>query len=149
MTGRSSKEPAQDSAGRTRTQTHERPRGAVLVMDDDESVRQVLGVMLRQVGFEVVFAAAGEEAVDKYKAALARGKPFDAVFMDLRIPKGMGALETLRALKELHGGVRAVLMSGDPTDSTVVRSEELGFRAVLAKPFSLDDVRDLVDKLAS
>lgn len=63
--------------------------GRVLIMDDEDMVRNVAGGMARELGYEVEFARDGAEAVQKYQQAAEDGKPFDAVIMDLTIPGGM------------------------------------------------------------
>ncbi|MBW1707655.1 MAG: PAS domain S-box protein [Deltaproteobacteria bacterium] len=65
-------------------------RGRILLMDDEEIVRNVVGQMLEHLGYEAVFAEDGAEAIELYKKAKESGEPFDAVLMDLTIPAGMG-----------------------------------------------------------
>jgi signal transduction histidine kinase len=58
----------------------------ILIMDDDEAVREMLGKMLNQLGCEVSYSVDGQEAIAKYQAARANGSPFDVVITDLTIP---------------------------------------------------------------
>src|SRR5205085_1521468 len=76
-------------------------RGRALVMDDQKTVRDVLGRMLEAFGFEVIFAADGEQAILRYGEALEGGEPFSVVFMDLTVPGGMGGKEALERIRAL------------------------------------------------
>src|SRR5689334_7203515 len=64
--------------------------GRILLMDDEEMIRQFLKVALLGAGYEVETAERGEEAVQFYREAKAAGKPFDVVILDLMIPEGIG-----------------------------------------------------------
>ena len=64
--------------------------GRILLMDDEEDVRQTTGDVLMRLGYTVEFADDGLRAIDLYQEARKAGTPFDAVTMDLTIPGGMG-----------------------------------------------------------
>ena len=72
--------------------------GKILIMDDEEIVREVAGEMLSLIGFDVDSALYGEEALQKYSEAQMNGKPFDVVIMDLTVPGGMGGGEAIKKL---------------------------------------------------
>jgi len=77
--------------------------GNILIMDDENIVRDVAGEMLNFLGYTKRSAKDGEQAVAMYQEALSKGEPFDAVLMDLTIPGGMGGEETMaRLLKSIH-----------------------------------------------
>ena len=64
--------------------------GHILVMDDEEMIREALGELLKELGYDVAFARDGVEAIALYRETLEQGLGFDAVIMDLTIPGGMG-----------------------------------------------------------
>ena len=66
-------------------------KGKILVMDDEEMVRHVLGRMLARLGYEAEFARDGGEAIEKFVQAHASGQAFAGVILDLTVPGGMGA----------------------------------------------------------
>ena len=70
--------------------------GRVLLMDDEEMVLEVVGDMLKYLGYEVAFARNGNEAIEFYKRTKAAGHPFDVVIMDLTIAGGMGGSKILQ-----------------------------------------------------
>ena len=125
-----------------------RGKGSILIMDDEEMVRNVAGGMVREFGFEVVFARDGLEAVRLYKDAADAGKPFVAVIMDLTIPGGMGGKEAVQELLHIDPHVRAIASSGYSNDPVMANHREYGFSAVIAKPYKPEDLglllRDLL-----
>ena len=114
--------------------------GKILVLDDDEQVREVAGVMLTQLGCEVVLAAEGSVAIDLYKEARDGGKPFDAVILDLTIPGGLGGKETIQYLLDIDPEVKAIVSSGYSNDPVMANFEEYGFRGVVSKPYRISDL---------
>jgi len=109
--------------------------GKVLIMDDDELVRDSLGQILINIGCIAEFAGDGREAIDSYKNAMASDHPFDAVIMDLTIPGGMGGKEAIRELIKIDPNVKAIVSSGYSYDPIMSNYRDYGFRAVLKKPY--------------
>ena len=114
--------------------------GRVLVMDDDEPVRRVAGRMLERLGYEVELAVDGEEAVAAYKRALSEGRRFDAVILDLTVPGGVGGERALLELRALDPDVNALVSSGYATDPVIAHHDEYGFRGVVTKPYSTEQM---------
>ena len=125
----------------------EASRGKILLMDDEEELRQVTGQMLRHLGFEVHFAADGAGAVEQYLAALSSPKPFEVVIMDLTIPGGMGGVETISELSKKDPGIRAIVTSGYTNE--INDFEQYGFKGAIAKPFNISELSGLLDKIIS
>ena len=113
--------------------------GRVLVMDDEELVRDVASEMLKVLGYEAEFATEGREAVDMYAAALAQGRPFDLVILDLTVPGGMGGKETMKKLMEIDPGVKAIVSSGYSKDTILAEYRKFGFSGVIAKPYRVSE----------
>jgi two-component system, cell cycle sensor histidine kinase and response regulator CckA len=114
----------------------------ILVMDDEESICKILGLMLNRLGYEIECVGSGEAALERYAAALRAGQPFNAVILDLTVPAGMGGADAAERLRALDPGVRAIVSSGYSRDPNVVNYKEKGFRGVISKPFRLQDVED-------
>lgn len=114
--------------------------GRILVMDDEEAIRELAGQMLMQLGYAVESACDGTEAIALYSKAKDTGQPFDAVIMDLTIPGGMGGKEAMRRLRELDPQIKAIVSSGYSTDPIMANFRHYGFRGVVVKPYNLDDL---------
>ncbi len=122
-------------------------KGRILIMDDEEAVRDSLGAMLDTLGQEVEYAADGAAAVDCYRRALSAGSTFDVVLLDATVRGGMGGEEAIRLLKELDASVVAVVSSGYSDNALVSNYAQHGFRAFLPKPFRLEDLQAVLGSL--
>ena len=124
--------------------------GRVLVMDDEEIVREVAGEILNHIGYEVDFAVHGEEALEKYVEAKRNGKPFNAVIMDLTVPGGMGGADAIKKLLEIDPQANAIVSSGYSNNPVMSKYKEYGFTGMVSKPFHLDEIaKTLQDILES
>jgi PAS domain S-box-containing protein len=115
-------------------------KGRVLMMDDEESVLEVAGEMLKRLGYEFVLTRGGTEAVTQYKKAMDSGQPFDAVITDLTVPGNMGGVETLQRLKELDPQVKVIVSSGYSNDPVMAKFESYGFADYIMKPYKINDL---------
>jgi CheY-like chemotaxis protein len=123
------------------------PGRRILVMDDEELVREVVGEMLSVLGHEVAFASDGAQAVGSYEEARAAGRPFDAVVMDLTIPGGMGGREAMRLLRDSDPQAVVIASSGYANDGLLANFQDEGFRAVLPKPYQVRDLAAVLSEV--
>ena len=120
----------------------------ILVMDDEESLRNLTQAMLGRLGYKVETAKDGVEAISKYKEHLESGNPFDVVILDLTIKGGMGGDQTIKELIKIDPGVKAIVCSGYFNDPVMANYKEHGFRGVLAKPYQKQDIERLLKALS-
>lgn len=113
--------------------------GRVLVMDDNFMVREIIVSMLAYLGYEIGVACNGEEALQQYAAAVASGRKFEAVILNLTIQGGMGGLETLGRLQEVDPKVKAIVTSGYDNDTAMIHYAEFGFQGRVLKPCPLPE----------
>ena len=121
-------------------------RGRVLFMDDEEAIRDLMGLMLRRRGFEVTVVRDGDEAVAAYADAIAGGSRYDAVVLDLAVPGGTGAEAAVEELHRLDPGVRALVSSGHVDDPVMVSPEAHGFVGVVPKPYTIAELVAALDR---
>ncbi|HLE42543.1 MAG TPA: sigma-54 dependent transcriptional regulator [Methylomirabilota bacterium] len=112
----------------------------LLVIDDEQSMREWLTIALSQDGFEVESAGSGEEALKVLERT-----PVDLALVDLRMP-GLDGLETLRRIKQLDEVVSVVIMTAYATAETAVQALKEGAYDYIIKPFKVDELRHLVQK---
>lgn len=119
-------------------------KGRLLLMDDDESIRDISGSILEKLGYDVALACEGSETVEMYKEALASNAPFDAVIMDLTVQRGMGGKEAVKRLLDIDPGARVIVSSGYSNDPIMSEYKKYGFKDVLVKPYRMTDLSDTV-----
>jgi two-component system, NtrC family, response regulator PilR len=108
----------------------------VLVVDDEHSMRELLGIMLRQVGYDVTQADGGEAAIQTLKTT----DVFDLVITDLRMRKVDG-LAVLRAAKEHSPNTVVLVVTAFASTETAVEAMKLGAYDYVTKPFKLDELK--------
>ena len=119
------------------------PAGAsrILVMDDEASVRGLTVRMLQSLGYAVEVVDNGTAAVEQYTQALKTGQPFDAILLDLLVPCGLGGREALEMISEIDPAVKAIMVTGCVRNSDTTEFLDYGFKAVIAKPFTFDELK--------
>ena len=121
--------------------------GRILIMDDEKMIRKLAGEIITYLGYDVEFAQNGSEAVERYKNAVEAETPYDAVIMDLTVRGAMGAEEAIKKLLETDPQVNAILSSGYSTDRVIKDYEQYGFRGFIAKPYTLEELGDTLDRV--
>jgi CheY-like chemotaxis protein len=121
--------------------------GRVLVMDDEQAIRDVARAMLRRLGYDVECVANGTDAIQLYREAMEHGKRYDVVLLDLTIPDGLGGLETAAMLREGDPEVVTVVSSGYSVDPIMADHLQHGFAGVLPKPYRLDEMAQVMDRV--
>ena len=123
--------------------------GRILIMDDQEIIRDAAGEILKNLGYEVETCIDGAKAVELFRQAKESGCPFDAVIMDLTVPGGMGGREALLKLLEIDPDVRAIVSSGYSNDPVMSNFREYGFREVIVKPYKISEVSKKLRRVLS
>ncbi len=121
--------------------------GRILVMDDVEMIRNLVGEILPRLGYEVELVEDGEKALESYRQAKAHGQSFDAVILDLTVRGGMGGKETIQELIKIDPLVKAIVLSGYYNDPVVQNYEQYGFMGALSKPFLINDLSEILSRI--
>lgn len=119
--------------------------GRILVMDDEEMIRNISQHMLRRRGYKPEVAKDGAEAIECYQGAMDSGKPFDAVILDLTVKGGIGGKEAVKTLLKINPQVKAVVSSGYSNHPEMTDFKTYGFTGVLTKPYKMKDLADVLN----
>lgn len=112
----------------------------VLILEDEEMLRELIRIALEMLGCEVAEAADGRTALQSHRLASDAGTPFSLLISDLSLPGDLSAVETLRQMLETTPGLRALLCTGN-TESDVFRNfRNHGFCGRIPKPFEVADL---------
>jgi|GEM_PF-2344996 len=122
-------------------------KGNILVMDDEEFMRSLISVSLSYMGFSVDAVSCGEEAVEKYKSAQNRGRPYDAVILDLTVVNGLGGVATVRELMEFDPNIVAIASSGYSEDPVMASPRSFGFKDAIGKPYRANELGILLNRV--
>lgn len=114
----------------------------ILVVDDDESVRQYLKVLLSSEGYQVVLAAGGEEAL----AFIRKGISPSLVLLDIMMP-GLDGLEAFRRIREMDKALPVVILSAVGHTGTIVHAMKMGAADYLTKPFEEEELSITLGKV--
>src|SRR5580658_7105797 len=107
---------------------------SIFIVDDENGIRESLGALLRDEGYEVEAVASGEECLARLET-----RAFDLVLLDVWLKK-MDGLETLERMQERDGAPMVVMISGHANIETAVRATKLGAFDFVEKPLSLEKV---------
>ncbi|MFV8258518.1 sigma-54-dependent transcriptional regulator [Bdellovibrio bacteriovorus] len=110
-------------------------KSRILVVDDEESIREFLEIMLKKEGYEITLAEDGQKAKD-----LLTKKTFDMIISDLQMPHVTG-IELLKHVKESYPDTVFMLITAFGTTETAVEAMKMGAYDYLTKPFKIDEVR--------
>ncbi len=115
----------------------------ILLVDDEDIIIDVAREMLRAVGYEVLTAGCGKEAIEVYKK---NKDKIDMVVLDMIMPD-MGGGEAYDRLKEINPDIKALLSSGYSIDGQATRILERGCNGFIQKPFGLEELSQKIRKI--
>ncbi len=138
--------PASDKAAEIKVSIEkkiEKGNELILLVDDEEIVLDVASAMLEALGYRVITAKSGSEAIDLYRK---KGSHIDLVIMDMIMPR-MGGGELFDALKDINPDVRILLSSGYSIDGKAREIMNKGCNGFIQKPFKLDDLSQKIREI--
>jgi excisionase family DNA binding protein len=116
-------------------------RGRVLVVDDESSVRDLIGKALSLEQYDVDVVDDGVTAIERL-----RSSPYSLLITDLKMP-GMDGLEVIRAARELRPGMPVIIVTGHSSEESAIEAINLGVTGYLIKPFSMERVIAVAERV--
>ena len=120
--------------------------GMILIMDDEEMIREMLTAMLETMGFTTSTTHNGREAVETFKTLTDQNQAVRAIILDLTVPGAMGGKETVREIRKINSLIPVFVASGYSEDAAIANPGDFGFTAALEKPFSILDLSQMLEK---
>lgn len=114
-------------------------KGSILVVDDEEVMRDVLGSILTAEGYQVDLAKSGEEGLEKFQQ-----RPYDLILLDVSMP-GMGGLRTLDEALKIDSEAVVVMITAYATFDTAISAMQRGAFTCISKPFDNKEILKLVN----
>ena len=119
-------------------------KGHILLMDDEEKVREVARRLLNHLGYDVKLVSSGEEAIEIYKK---NSEFFDLVMLDLTVRGGLGGLSTLEELKKINPNIKTIVISGYSNDPVLSDYQNYGFTGKIEKPFDVEAMSKVISDI--
>ena len=112
----------------------------LLVVDDEQSIREMFKILLEEDGYEVDLVSDGKEAISKIES-----QPYDLVITDLMMPE-VGGMEVLKRSKEISPNTLLIMMTAYATAESAVDAMKVGAYDYIMKPFKIDEVRLVIER---
>ena len=118
----------------------------ILVMDDEDAIRDLTAQLLATMGYEVTAVPDGSEAVRIFERAARKGEYFQVVILDATVRGGLGGVETIARLRDIDPQVNAIICSGYSDEAALSEFLSYGFRSALPKPFTRRELAEALQK---
>lgn len=119
------------------------PHNTILIVDDEEDVRQICSTMVSRLGYRILTAADGEEAVASFRD---HADEIVCIILDMTMPK-MDGYATFQSLKEIRPDVKAILSSGYNQEAITQRFTGLGLAGFIQKPYRRQQLQDELERV--
>jgi len=119
----------------------------VLVMDDEEDVRELFHLNLEKLGCKAILASNSDEALNLFQQSLEGETPFDIVILDLNIPGDLGGKEVAAKMRSMHPQVKIIVSSGNTLGAEMSNFKQHGFDAALEKVFDRKKIKEIFESL--
>ena len=120
--------------------------GRIIIMDDEDHIREILSQMLLSMGYEVMATKNSEEAINAVNSQLLSGNEVRALILDLTIPGDKGGKDVADSISKKYPNLKIFASSGYSEDPVFSNPEQFGFSGSIRKPFMHSDLATLLEK---
>ena len=121
--------------------------GRVLVMDDEPIMKELIGTILNELGYEPELTENGEEVLALFTKEKEAGRDFRVVMLDLTIKGGMGGKETMGRLLEIDPDIKGIVSSVYSNDPVMADHKKYGFSGVISKPYTIQKLSNILNRV--
>jgi DNA-binding NtrC family response regulator len=121
----------------------------ILVVDDEENMRELFKLNLEKLGLQTISARGGKEAIAIYQQSLQNGKPIDAIILDLNLAAGEDGMEIAAELRSMNPEARLIVASGHSESPEMSHSEDYGFQGAIEKDFDKESMKQVLYQVLS
>jgi PAS domain S-box-containing protein len=129
-----------------KTDVSHKGSGTIIVMDDEEFIRNTLEKMLNSQGYNCVLLKDGSEVLDFFQAENKSKRQITGLILDLTIPGGLGGREIVSAIRKIDPKVPILVISGYADDPAIADPAPFGFTASIGKPFTIAELSAVLEK---
>jgi len=119
------------------------PTHRILIVDDEDDLRELLSHVLSTQGYEIQSAANGEEAISTLQE-----EKFDMALLDIQMPK-INGIQVLQFINEHTPSTRVIMLTGYADLKNAMEAKEFGARDFISKPYKLDDILSTIQRVLS
>lgn len=116
-------------------------------MDDDVVIRIAMAKLIEGLGYSVEVYENGEEAIKAYREKFEVGDGFDVVILDYTVKNGINGMETMKEIISIDPKAKGILASGRVQNEELGDYEKYGFKKIIAKPFTIQDLAKILQEL--
>jgi two-component system, cell cycle sensor histidine kinase and response regulator CckA len=120
--------------------------GTIIIMDDEEALRDSIGNMLKAFGYSPRYTNNGKEALDLFIGESKAQSSIAALILDLTIPGGMGGKEIIKEIRKLNSVIPVFVASGYADNPVMQNPSKHGFTASICKPFTMKELAGMLSK---
>ena len=120
----------------------------ILVLDDEELILEIVTEFLKLLNLEVETAETGKGAISKFKNAFESKEPFSLVLFDMTLSDDMDGAKVLREIKKIDPNIKAIVSTGGDSSDIMADHQRLGFDAALPKPYSIDKLKEVLERIS-
>jgi PAS domain S-box-containing protein len=121
--------------------------GRILLMDDEEMIRDLGQRILSRLEYDPELAADGNEAIEMYQKAMDSGRPYEIVILDLTVKGGLGGKDAVKKILKMNPHAKVIVSSGYSNDPVMTKFREYGFMGALPKPYKIKDMINALNKV--
>jgi len=119
----------------------------IMLMDDDEDIRDLFKFNLEKLGYETIAACNGDEAITFYQQSVDNNSPIDAVIIDLTIPGGLNGKEVAQKIREIDSHAKLIVSSGHTASPEMTNYQQHGFDAAIEKDFNREKMKQVIGEV--